>query len=121
MKAYLRPLCGVQARRLAALLTLAVGLPRLPWFGFSPPFAPLRFVSPELYGFVMIALGAALYVTAFHHRLGLVGRTAAALGFTAWAVLAAATSSATSLLISLTVASVLLSEVWTQKGRCDGD
>lgn len=122
MRAYFRPLCGVQVRRAMALWTLTVGVPRLPWPWVDLPFAPLRFVPPEVYGVVMTALGIALYVTAYHGRLSLAGRLAAVCGFTMWMVLAAATTSTTSMLADLVVASVLLTEVWVQRGRCsDGD
>lgn len=118
---YLTPPCGRQARRLAAALTLAVGLPRLPAFdGALLAYNPLRFVDPWVYGVAMTVLGLALLVTAYDGwRMRPLGRLTAALAFVAWATLAAATSSATSLLINLTVASVLLAEVWTVR-PCDG-
>lgn len=117
---YLKPPCGRQVRRLAAALTLAVGVPRLPLFdGTEVVYTALRFVDPWVYGVMMTALGLALLATAYGGwRLRPWGRLVAALGFAAWVMLAAATSSATSLLINLAVASVLLAEVWTV-GPCD--
>lgn len=119
VRRYLAPPHGPQVRRLVAWLTLAVGLPRLPlpWPTDGPAFAPLRFLPPEAYGVLMTALGVALMVTAYRGRLSVVGRLVAAAGFVQWMMLAAATPSATSLLIDLAVASVLLAEVWTVRAH----
>lgn len=116
----LKPPCGHAVRKMAAMLTLAVGLPRLPMF--DAVYSPLRFMEPWVYGIVMTVLGLALYITSFGcGRLTVAGRVIAAIGFTMWIVLAAATSSATSFLVDLVVASVLLAEVWAQRGRCSDD
>lgn len=112
---YGKPPCGMQVRRLVALLTLAVGLPRLPWPGLETAFSPLRFVDPWVYGVLTTALGVALYVTAYLGRLAPAGRMIAAIGVVVWVMLAVATSSATSLLIDLLVAATLLAEVWTMR------
>lgn len=114
----LKPPCGHAVRKMAAMLTLAVGLPRLPMF--DAVYSPLRFMEPWVYGIVMTVLGLALYITS-SRRLTAVGRVIAATGFTMWIVLAAATSSTTSFLIDLVVASVLLAEVWAQRDRCSDD
>lgn len=114
---YVKPPHGCEVRRLAAALTLAVGVPRLPIFAQTPTFDPLRFVAPWVYGVMLTALGLALLVTSYRGRLSVPGRLTAALGFAAWVMLAAATSSATSWLVNVAVASTLLAEVWTLK-RC---
>lgn len=117
---YLRPPCGRQVRRMVALLTLAVGVPRLPIFdGETIYFALLRFFDPWVYGVMLTTLGVALWATVYRGwRMRPLGRLVAAVGFAAWVTLAAATDSVTSMLINLTVASVLLAEVWTM-GPCD--
>lgn len=114
---YLKPPHGCQVRRLTAALTLAVGVPRLPVFATAPSVDLLRFVAPWVYGVMLTALGLALLVTSYRGRLSLAGRLTAALGFAAWVMLAAATSSATSWLVNVAVASTLLAEVWTLR-RC---
>lgn len=123
-KDVLRPPCGPQVRRLVAVLTLAVGIPRLPVFGNAIVLAynPLRFMEPWMYGVLMTALGLALFFTSYRcRRLTLLGRVVSALGFTMWIVLAAATASTTSMLINMAVASTMLAEVWAQRGRCSDD
>jgi len=120
VRRYLQPPCGRQVRRFVALLTLAVGLPRLPWPGIEPGFSPLRCVDPWIYGILTTALGVALLATAYRGRLQPVGRVTAAIGVVVWVTLAAATPSATSLLIDVLVAATLLAEVWTMRS-CDDD
>jgi len=115
---YLRPPCGTEVRRFVAGLTLAVGVPRLPYLDDVLIFAPLRYASPEVYGVYMTLIGLALLGTAFHWRLDVPGRLAAALGVAGWAMLAAATDSVTSILFNIGVVIVLLAEVWAQKGGC---
>lgn len=100
-------------RRLVALLTLAIGLPRLPLMETIFSFAPQRFGPPELYGVVCVLVGLLLLATAYERRLTIWGRLAAALGFVTWVTLAVATVSATSLLIDLAVAASLLMEAGT--------
>lgn len=112
---YLTPPAGVAARRLIALMTLAVGLPRLPGVAEVSAFAPLRFGDPAVLGVVATATGLLLLTTAYHGRLSIFGRLSAALGFAVWITLSAATLSATSLLIDLAVALSLLVEAGTTR------
>lgn len=120
IKSALIPPCGPEVRRLVALLTLAVGVPRLPVLNsvLGMTYNPLRFMEPWMYGIAMTLLGVMLFVTSYRGRIDLSGRVVAALGFTMWIVLAAATTSTTSLLINLAVASSMLAEVLAQRGRC---
>lgn len=110
---YLHPPCGREIRRLIAILTLAVGLPRLPLMHDLFSFAPQRFGEPELFGVLCTVVGILLLVTAYKWRLELFGRLVAVLGFVTWITLATATISATSLLIDLAVALSLLWEIGT--------
>jgi len=110
---WLIPPGGVEVRRLVAWLTLAAGLPRLPLLADLFAFAPLRYFQPSVYGVLLTALGVALVITSYRGRLAWYGRLTAAVGVAAWAMLAAATLSVTSLLMNVAVAIVLLREVWT--------
>ena len=110
---YLYPPSGREVRRLVAVLTLAVGLPRLPLMGQLFSFAPQRFGPPEAFGVVCTLVGLLLLATSYELRLTIWGRLAAALGFVTWVTLAAATTSATSLLINLAIATSLLMEAGT--------
>ena len=92
----------------------------LPWPGIEPAFSPLRFVDPWVYGILTTVLGVALLFTAYRGRLAPVGRVTAAIGVVVWVTLAAATPSATSLLIDALVAATLLAEVWTMRS-CDDE
>ena len=114
---YIYPPSGRDVRRLVAALTLAVGLPRLPFAvgGFS--FAEQRYIPPSAFGVICTAVGLLLLLTAYHGRLTVPGRMVAALGFVTWVTLAAATTSTTSLLIDLALAASLLIEAGTL--RCD--
>lgn len=112
---YLAPPAGRQVRRLIAILTLAVGIPRLPLVEDLVTFAPQRFGAPEVYGIACVLVGVLLMATAYELRLTLWGRTAAGLAFVLWATLAFATTSATSLLIDAAVAVSLLVETSTMR------
>lgn len=108
---YLTPPHGRQVRRLIALLTLAAGVPRLPGVAEVLPFAPQRYLQPEVFGVWLTLTGVLLLATAYRLRLTVWGRLAALAAFVGWLTLAAATTSATSLLIDLAVAGSLLMEV----------
>ena len=110
---YLYPPSGRQVRRLAAVLSLAVGVPRLQLVGDVFAFAPQRFGPPELFGVLCTLVGILLLATAYERRLRISGRLVAVVGFATWVTLAAATTSATSLLVDLAVAASLLMEAGT--------
>lgn len=110
---YVLPPRGQEVRRLAALLTLAVGIPRLPLVHDILPFASQRFGPPELFGVLCTMVGLLLLVTAYGLRLTILGRLVAVLGFVTWVTLAASTTSATSFLIDAVVAASMLVETGT--------
>lgn len=111
---YLFPPAGVEVRRLIAILTLAVGLPRLPLLQDLFSFATQRLLPPETFGIVCTLTGILLLATAQgDRRLALIGRLSAAFGFVVWVTLAAATTSTTSFLIDAAVAASLLVETGT--------
>ena len=60
----------------------------------------------------------ALLATSGRYRLRVSGRVVAALAVVAWATLAAAAGSTTSILINLLCAASMLAEVWTVGGDC---
>jgi len=99
-------------RFIAALFTLWVGIPRLPFF--DTPFSPLKFIDPWIYGIIMTIIGTGLLITSYKYRASVGGRIIAAVGFVAWIGLAVATSSTTSVLIDLTIATILFFEVITK-------
>lgn len=107
------PPSGREVRRLAAVLTLAIGLPRLPLVHDMFPFAPQRFGTPDMFGVLCTVAGLLLLATAYERRLTIWGRLTAVLGFVTWVTLAGATVSTTSLLIDLAVALSLLMEAGT--------
>lgn len=107
---HLRPPYGLQVRRFAAYLCLAIALPRL----VDP--AGVAFILPRLpLGIAFGVLGALLAATCVAGRLTLAGRLVAALGFVMFVTLAfdALASSPTSALISLGVALALFGEAVT--------
>lgn len=111
---YLYPPAGVEVRRLIAILTLAVGLPRLPVLAELFSFATQRLLPPETFGVICTLTGVLLLATCHSdRRLALIGRLSAVAGVVLWATLAAATDSTTSLLIDLAVAASLLMETGT--------
>lgn len=107
---------GRDVRRLVALLTFAVALPRLPFWPGSAVVYPLRWLPQEVFGWLTLAVGLALLATACNRwRLRPAGRLAAVFGFVTWVTLAAATTSATSVLVDLAVAYALLGEIVGQE------
>ena len=103
------PLCG-RVRFVAALITLAVAVPRLPVLDFLPS-APLGFLLPSVYAYTLLPLGLALVVTSYRWRLHWIGRLVALLGFVAWVTLTFAVSSVTSIAINAVFAGVLFTEI----------
>jgi hypothetical protein len=112
LKAAITPPSGPQVRKLAAWITLAVGLPRV-FPIFAQSVSPLRFFEPHVYGIIMIILGVMLFKTRKEPlRSSLFGRIVSALSMTMWVVLAAATMSPTSLLVNASFAVVMLAEIF---------
>lgn len=106
-----RPMRGVDVRRLAAWLTLAVAIPRLPWLPGPSTNYPLGLLPQETFGWLFLLAGVLLLATGGRWRLRVRGRLAALLGLLVWSVLAAATTSMTSRLIDGVVMWALLGEI----------
>jgi len=103
---------GPEVRKAIGLYSLWVGIPRLLSQDISL-YTPLKFIDPWVYGVLMTIIGVLLLLTSCtKRRHGIYGKVIAGVSFVAWMLLAAATSSQTSLLINLTVALSLLMEVW---------
>lgn len=112
-----RPFRGSDVRRLVAWISLAVALPRLPiWTGPAIVY-PLQLLPQAAFGWMLLAVGVGLLATGGRWRLHWWGRLTAVVGFAAWITLAAATTSATSLMIDILIAWALLGEIVTQRGR----
>jgi len=115
----LRPFRGDDVRRICAVFTLAVAIPRLPfWSGDAPAVNPLRFLSPEAFGWLTLVLGIALLLTNGRLRYRVSGRLVALGGLLVWALLAGATSSITSLIIDITVMYAMLGEIMAGRDDC---
>jgi hypothetical protein len=112
----LRPFRGDDVRRICALFTLAVALPRLPFYADPPAVNPLRFLPPEAFGWITLALGIALLATSGSHRHKLVGRLVALAGLIVWGILTGATSSITSMIIDVAIMWAMVGEIGAQSG-----
>lgn len=117
--ALIAPFRGEHVRRMAAYLTLAVSIPRLPFFPAPPTVYPLGILPQEVFGWLFLASGLALLATGGRWRLKLRGRLVALAAFVAWSVLAAATTSLTSVLVDAAVMWALFGEITA--GREDGE
>lgn len=115
IKKLLRPLCENEVRVIVAIMTLWVGVPRLiP----DAPFSELRFADPIVYGILMTIVGVALLITCYNGYSRTVwGKLIAGIAFVSWAMLAAATTSLTSFGFNITIAAILLLEVY-KNGPC---
>lgn len=111
LRRWLRPFCGEEIRRLVAAITLAVALPRLPVWPSTPAVQPLQLLPQEAFGWITLVAGLALLATSGHWRLRVVGRLTALMVFSVWALLAAAATSSTSILIDLLIMYALLGEI----------
>lgn len=114
----LRPFRGPDVRRLVACLTLAVALPRLPGWPGPTIVYPLQFLPQEAFGWLTLVAGLLLLATLGKYRWRLRGRLAALFAFAVWATLAAATTSATSLLVDLIIMYALLGEIIALPNDC---
>lgn len=117
LKELLRPPWGREVRKTAGIFTLWVGIPRLiP----GASFGQLKFADPVVYGILMTTVGILLIVTCLNgYRTTMAGKIVAGIAFVSWVMLAAATTSLTSFGLNVTVAVILLMEVW-KNGRYDG-
>ena len=104
---------GSELRLLAAAICLSVGLPRLPLVQDLLSFGPQRFGDPEAWALLFVLGGLALLITCYHGRLSLAGRVTAGIGAVAFVALAAATSSATSFGVDVSMAMALAWEAGT--------
>lgn len=105
------PFRGDQVRRLVGFLTLAVALPRLPFSPAPPIVYPLGILPQEAFGWIFLIVGLALLATNGRHRVRLRGRLAALAAFVAWSILAAATTSVTSMLIDAVIMYAMFGEI----------
>jgi uncharacterized membrane protein HdeD (DUF308 family) len=115
IKNLLIPLCNNETRVIVDVLTLWVGIPRLiP----DASFSILRFADPVVYGILMTTVGVALLVTCYNgYSRTIWGKSIAGIAFISWAMLAAATASLTSFGFNVTIAILLLIEVY-KNGPC---
>lgn len=104
---------GSELRLLAAAICLSVGVPRLPLAHQVLAFAPHRFGEPEAWGVLFVLGGLALLATCYRGRLSVAGRIVAGLGSVAFVALAAATVSATSWGVDVSMAAALAWEAGT--------
>jgi hypothetical protein len=112
----LRPFRGRDVRVMCAWFTLAVALPRLPiWPGAAPTVNPLRYLPPEVFGFITLVLGIALLATNGPCRYRFIGRLTAFVGLLVWSLLAGATTSVTSLIINVTIMWAMVGEIGAQR------
>jgi hypothetical protein len=104
---------GAELRLLAAMITLSVGVPRLPGIADLFSFAPHRFGDPETWGVLFAVGGVALAATCYRGRRSAVGRIIAGIGAVCYVALAAATVSATSWGVDMSLALALAWEAGT--------
>lgn len=107
----LRPFRGVDVRRLTGWVLMAVALPRLPFFPSPPIVYPLGILPQVTFGWLFFGCALTLLATGKHWRLRLRGRLVALAAFVAWSVLAAATTSLTSVMIDAVIMWAMLGEI----------
>lgn len=110
----LRPFCGAEVRRLTGFVMLGVALPRLPFWPGPAIVYPLKLFPQAVFGWLALTISLALLVTVWRWRLRLAGRFVALLSFVMWIVLAAATTSITSMILDLTFAWAMFGEIIAQ-------
>ena len=114
---YVSPPTGRHVRRLAAWITLAVALPRLPIGIFPATYQPLGIFSAEVFGWLCLICGIGLWGTSGRHRLSIMSRIVSVVAFVLWVTLAAATASATSRMIDLVIAYAMIGEIVTWRNE----
>lgn len=115
---WLMPPRGNDVRRLVAWITLAVAIPRLPFVPSSPVVYPLGILPQATFGWLCLVVGVALWATCGRWRLRARGRIVALLALLLWSVLAAATSSRTSLLIDIIIMYAMIGEIMAGHNEC---
>lgn len=114
-----RPPVGPDARRLVGLATLAVALPRLPFWPGPHIVYPLHLLPQEVFGWAALVSSLLLLATTERYRMRFVGRMSAVLAFAFWVTLAFATTSATSMMLDALFAYALFGEIIAQEKRGD--
>jgi hypothetical protein len=109
--ALLRPFHGADVRRLTAWALFTVAVPRLPFWPGPSTVYQLTILSAEVFGWLALALAIGLFATAGCCRTQFIGRLLAMLAFVLWVVLAAATTSFTSIMLNLGFAYAMLGEI----------
>lgn len=112
--ALLRPFYGAEVRRLTGFVMLGVALPRLPFWPGPAIVYPLKLLPQDVFGWLTLVVAFALLTTTCRWRLLLAGRLVALLAFVMWIVLAAATTSITSMILDLTFAWAMFGEIIAQ-------
>jgi hypothetical protein len=107
----LRPFHGADVRRLVAWALFTVALPRLPFWPGPSTVYHLTILPAEMFGWLALVLAICLWATAGCCRTQFVGRLFAMLAFILWVVLAAATTSFTSIALNLGFAYAMLGEI----------
>lgn len=107
----LHPPCGVHVRRMVGAITLAVALPRLSIWPGAPVVYPLQFLPQEAFGWLTLTAAILLLLTNYERRVRLIGRLSAFFALAVWSLLAAATTSSTSLMIDLIIVYAMLGEI----------
>lgn len=119
LRRWLRPFCGEEIKRLVAAITLAVALPRLPFWPGPHIVYPLHLLPQEVFGWAALVSSLLLLATTERYRLRFVGRMSAVLAFAFWVTLAFATTSATSMMLDALFAYALFGEIIAQEKRGD--
>lgn len=119
LRRWLRPFCGEEIKRLVAAITLAVALPRLPFWPGPHIVYPLHLLPQEVFGWAALVSSLLLLATTERYRLRFVGRMSAVLAFAFWVTLAFATTSATSMMLDALFAYALFGEIIAQEKRDD--
>lgn len=96
---------------MCGMFTLAVALPRLPFWQPPLPVSTLGILPAALYGWLFLALGVALLATNGQRRSRWSGRLTALVALVLWGILTGATTSVTSLIINVVVMWAMVGEI----------
>ena len=100
---------------------LGVALPRLPFWPGPPIVYPLKLLPQATFGWLTLAVALALLATTWRWRLHFGGRFIALLAFVTWIILAAATSSVTSMILDVIFAWAMFGEIIAQSRTATHD